>query len=674
MRERVQHAKRSFDSEFAMETPAEFSDKSPAAIHDDAVLRAIAEGVEAETADRFFSSLARHLALALEVQYAFVSHLSDDGTRFKILALWERDHFGPNLEIPLTGTPCESVLHGESAHYSTDLCARFPDDRVLAEWGAQSYCGVPVLDAKGGIFGHVAILDDKPMPDGSRGIAVMRIFATRVRAEVERLRMEGFLREANQQLAQTERENARLAESEKEYRTILDAIPLLITALTPDGHYVYANQAVIDYSGLKREDLKEYFRSRVFHPDDIERVRAARRRGLAEGVPFQIEQRAGRKDGQYRWYLVQYRPVHDEHGKLVRWYATGTDIDDQKQVELRLVDQNAYLLDELRTEQNFGDMVGGSSGLRKVMRQVQLVAPTDATVLITGESGTGKELIARAIHDQGSRSDRSQIKLNCSAVPEGLFESEFFGHVRGAFTGALKDKPGRFELADGGTLFLDEIGEVPLAMQAKLLRVLQEQELERVGDTRTRKVNVRVIAASNRDLKKEVEEGRFREDLFYRLGVFPIEVPPLRERRDDIAPLVAHFVRQSARRMNRPEPQISKSALDQLADYHWPGNVRELQNTVERAIILWREGPLTFDLPAPRPQEHIVEQPNSDVKVRLPTRDEAKRLEREAIINALKQTNGIVSGPSGAARLLGLKPSTVASRISALGIKRRTEN
>jgi transcriptional regulator with GAF, ATPase, and Fis domain len=209
-------------------------------------------------------------------------------------------------------------------------------------------------------------------------------------------------------------------------------------------------------------------------------------------------------------------------------------------------------------------------------------------------------------------------------------------------------------------------------MQAKLLRVLQEQELERVGDTRTRKLNVRVVAASNRDLKKEVEEGRFREDLFYRLGVFPIEVPPLRERRDDIAPLVAHFVRQSARRMNRPEPQISKSALDQLATYRWPGNVRELQNTVERAIILWREGPLTFDLPASRPLEHIVEQPNSDVKVRLPTREEVKRLEREAIINALKQTNGKVSGPGGAARLLGLQPSTLASRISSLGIKRGT--
>jgi transcriptional regulator with GAF, ATPase, and Fis domain len=306
------------------------------------------------------------------------------------------------------------------------------------------------------------------------------------------------------------------------------------------------------------------------------------------------------------------------------------------------------------------------------MHQVQLVAPTDATVLITGESGTGKELVARAIHEQGARRERPLVKLNCSAVPEGLFESEFFGHVKGAFTGALKDKPGRFELADGGTLFLDEIGEVPLAMQSKLLRVLQEQELERVGDTHTRKVNVRVIAASNRDLKKEVDEGRFREDLFYRLSVFPIEMPPLRERRDDIAPLVAHFVRQSARRMNRPEPQISKIGMDQLAAYHWPGNVRELQNMVERAVILWTEGPLGFELPRSKTTPVTIV-PNSKLIAETPTvtRNELKRQEREAIVAALKQSKGKVSGPGGAAELLGVKPTTLASRIAALGLNRR---
>jgi formate hydrogenlyase transcriptional activator len=761
------------------------------------VLRRIAEGVEAEIGDSFFSSLARNLALALEVQYAFVSHLSDDSAHFKILALWERDHFGPNIELPLTGTPCERVLHGESAHYATDLCSRFPDDHLLAEWCAQSYSGVPVLDAKGGIFGHVAILDNKPMPDGTRAIGVMRIFAARVQAEVERLRIEAELHETNQRLTQREgqfrdffeeapiayviadfdsrliranraatrilgirpeevagmdgkslfpetpegqrslrkalesiehgtdpsglelelrrkddgrplwicawsrseaderytrtmfiditeqvllkRENLRLAESEKEYRTILDAIPQLISALTPDGQHIYANQALLDYTGLNRgeQEMRDWlaetdFRTRIFHPEDLERVREERSHGFSSGLPFQNEQRARRHDGKYRWFLIHYRPVRDENGQLVRWYATGTDIDDQKQAELRLQAENAYLLDEIRSERNFGDIIGASSGLRTAMHQVQLVAPTDATVLITGESGTGKELVARAIHEQSARRERPLVKLNCSAVPEGLFESEFFGHVKGAFTGALRDKPGRFELADGGTLFLDEIGEVPLAMQSKLLRVLQEQELERVGDTHTRKVNVRVITASNRDLKKEVDEGRFRQDLFYRLSVFPIEVPPLRERREDIAPLVAHFVRQSARRMNRPEPQISKLALEQLSIYQWPGNVRELQNMIERAVILWRDGPLTFDLPDSMPlgTEGAAAAPVPNAAVL--TRDELKRKERDAIVKALKQTKGKVSGRGGAAEMLGMKPSTLSSRISSLGIDRRT--
>src|SRR5579862_8956610 len=322
-----------------------------------------------------------------------------------------------------------------------------------------------------------------------------------------------------------------------------------------------------------------------------------------KGVVLELRRK---NDGRPLWVRWWCRP--EPGGNYTR--SMFFDITDQvlmEQQKARLEAQNAYLLDEIRIEQNFGDIIGRSSGLRKVMQQVQLVAPTDATVLITGESGTGKELVARGIHEHSSRNGRALVKLNCSAVPEGLFESEFFGHVRGAFTGALKDKPGRFELADGGTLFLDEIGEVPLAMQAKLLRVLQEQELERIGDTRTRKVNVRIIAATNRDLKKEVDAGRFRDDLFYRLSVFPIEVPPLRERREDIPPLAAHFVRQSARRINRPDQRMTQAALSELVAYDWPGNVRELQNIVERAVILSRGGSLRFDLAgktgdAPRPR------------------------------------------------------------------------
>jgi transcriptional regulator with GAF, ATPase, and Fis domain len=318
-----------------------------------------------------------------------------------------------------------------------------------------------------------------------------------------------------------------------------------------------------------------------------------------------------------------------------------------------------------------GNIIGDSPGLKKVMQQIQLVAPTDAAVLVTGESGTGKELVARAIHENSPRKDRALIKVNCGAVPETLFESEFFGHAKGSFTGAMKDKPGRFELADGGTLFLDEIGEVPLAMQAKLLRVLQEQEIERLGDTRTRKINVRIIAATNRDLRKEVEAGRFRQDLFYRLSVFPIEIPPLRERRGDIAPLAAHFVKHAARRMNRPTPRFTQATLSQLSAHDWAGNVRELQNAVERAVILSQGGPLRFELAEPR-SEAPAAVPRVMVASAILTRDELKSQERESIVAALKQTGGRIFGADGAAELLGMRPTTLASRIKALKIKRKS--
>ncbi len=274
-----------------------------------------------------------------------------------------------------------------------------------------------------------------------------------------------------------------------------------------------------------------------------------------------------------------------------------------ERLRLQLEQENIYLREEVSAALGAHDIIGDSPGLKKVLQQIQLVAPTDAAVLINGESGTGKEWVARAIHENSPRKSRALIKVNCGAVPDALFESEFFGHVKGAFTGAMKDKPGKFELADGGTIFLDEIGEIPLPMQTRLLRVLQEKEIERVGATRPRQVNVRVIAATNRDLKKEVEAGRFRQDLFYRLSVFPIEIPPLRERSEDIAPLAMHFVRHAARRMNRPTPRVTQAALGQLTAHDWPGNVRELQNAVERAVILSQGGPLRFDLaPSARAQ------------------------------------------------------------------------
>lgn len=332
--------------------------------------------------------------------------------------------------------------------------------------------------------------------------------------------------------------------------------------------------------------------------------------------------------------------------------------------------ENQYLREEVTAALGAHNLIGDSPGLKKVLQQIQLVAPTDAAVLINGESGTGKELVARAIHENSPRKDRALIKVNCGAIPENLFESEFFGHMRGSFTGAVRDKPGRFELADGGTLFLDEIGELPLAMQAKLLRVLQEQEIERVGDTRTRRVNVRIIAATHRDLKKEVAAGRFRQDLFYRLGVFPLEVPPLRERSDDIAPLAAHFVRTTARKMNRPVPRLTQAHLDQLSAYPWPGNIRELQNAVERAVILAQAGPLRFELTSPAEVSSVPPIPTVTSGTLL-TRTELKQRERESIEAALSHCGGKIFGPGGAAELLKMRPTTLASRIKALGLKKR---
>ncbi len=608
-----------------------------------------------------FDRIAEMAATLFQVPMAVVSLVDEDRVWFKSRLGIDADHCARDAGL------CSSAIASPGVYYLRDAAhdERAVGHPLVPALGIRFYAAAPLRTHDGLNLGTVCVLDQQPRELAPGEAEMLEMLAALAMNQME-------LRQYTEKVAELE-----------QARTVIDAIPQLISVLNPEGEFVYSNQAVMDYTGLTREEVRAVeFRDRAGHPEDVERLREKRQQALTRGLPFQVEQRARRKDGQYRWFLVQYEPFRDGRGEVIRWYATGTDIEDRKQAEertrkenlalekerTRLESQNAYLLDEIRAEQNFGDIIGGSSGLRKVMHQVQLVAPTDATVLITGESGTGKELIARAIHERGARSERTLVKLNCSAVPEGLFESEFFGHVKGAFTGALKDKPGRFELADGGTLFLDEIGEVPLAMQAKLLRVLQEQELERVGDTRTRKVNVRVIAATNRDLKKEVDEGRFREDLFYRLSVFPIEVPPLRERRDDIGPLVAHFIRQSARRMNRPEPQISKTAFDQLAAWHWPGNVRELQNTVERAIILWREGPLTFDLPASRPHKSSGEEAKPAAKTALLTLDELKRQEREAIINALIQANGKVSGARGAAELLGMKPSTLASRISSMSI------
>ena len=343
----------------------------------------------------------------------------------------------------------------------------------------------------------------------------------------------------------------------------------------------------------------------------------------------------------------------------------------KRQLEL----ERDYLRDEVLEAHAFGDILGQSDSLRKTLQQIELVAPTEASVLILGESGTGKELVAREIHRRSSRQKGPMVKVNCASIPRDLYESEFFGHVRGAFTGAVNDRTGRFELADGGTLFLDEVGEIPLALQSKLLRVLQEGEFERVGEERTRQVDVRILAATNRDLRQEVGAKRFREDLYYRLNVFPIEIAPLRERKEDIGLLASHFLDLSAEQLKCPTPRLTQANLLQLQRYDWPGNIRELRNVIERAVITATSGRLGFDLPTDEQpvlpdRRNLVEKSRQAEPTRIVTYDELHRMERESILAALKRTQWKVSGHGGAAELLGIKPTTLASRMKKMDIRR----
>src|SRR6059036_666208 len=382
-------------------------------------------------------------------------------------------------------------------------------------------------------------------------------------------------------------EEEKLREDERALRRITDTIPQNIVVLDPDGVPIYANRATLDYTGLTLADVvSSDFRARVFHPEDLERVRDQRQAALAAGVPFEFELRALSKHGQYRWFLTRYKPFHDEQGRLVSWYATGTDIDDRKRAEDRMRNENVALREEIMRSSMLEEIVGSSDALRTVLNHITKVAPSDSTVLIQGETGAGKELVARAIHNRSRRASRAFIRVNCAAIPQSLIASELFGHEKGAFTGALQRRLGRFESADGGTIFLDEIGELPQETQVALLRVLQEREFERVGETHPIAVDVRVLAATNRELQAAVERGAYREDLFYRLNVFPIRLPPLRERAEDIPILVEYLVDRFAKQAGKTIRNIEKQTMQRLAAYDWPGNVRELQNVIERAVVL----------------------------------------------------------------------------------------
>ncbi len=477
---------------------------------------------------------------------------------------------------------------------------------------------------------------------------------------------------SNTDIEDRKRTEEKLRQSETELEQIVDTIAQLVLFLRPDGRALHANTFLLQYTGLSPENLKEEdFRNRVFHPEDVERLQEERKQALLHGLPFENEQRMRRHDGVYRWFLIRYSALLDAQGRPMRWYAAGFDIDDRKQVEERTRNENFALREDIIRSSMFEEIIGSSAALRKVLTNVERVAPSDSTVLILGETGTGKELVARAIHRMSNRSTKAFIRVNCAAIPASLIASELFGHEKGAFTGAVQRRLGRFEAADGGTIFLDEIGDLPAETQIALLRVLQEREFERVGSSHPIRVNVRVVAASNRNLKADVAVGTFRQDLFYRLNVFPIQVPSLRERLDDIPVLLEYLVQRYAKNAGKRITTVSKKTLDLLEAYDWPGNIRELQNLVERSVLLCDndvfeidEAWLKRDVP---PTLFPADSPLSNGALAITLEDR----ERQLIESALIECNGQVSGPNGAAAKLGMPRQTLDSRIASLSISKR---
>jgi formate hydrogenlyase transcriptional activator len=618
---------------------------------EDSLLRSIVEGTATEIGDEFFRSLVRHLSTALNVQCSFVAEFTEENTRVRSLAIWNKGDFMDNLEWDLAGTPCEIVLTGKLCHYPNDIPRLFPRDKGLIDMGVVSYLGVPLTNIFGQILGHLVVVDNKPMPEEPRNLSIFHIFASRVRAELERKWAEKALRESEQRLASI-------------LSSAMDAIVTIdenerITLFNHSAEKVFrcsADQAINQtFSKFLSKELHNSFKANIKSLDIQGET--------ASCIWVTKDNFATRADGEQFPFEATISRVRVAKQNL--YTIILRDINERKRAEAQIQKlhlENLYLQEEIKTEYNFEEIVGASVIIKKIFRNIEQVATTDSTVLIVGETGTGKELIARAIHNRSKRKNRPLIKVNCAALSPGLIESEFFGHEKGAFTGAISQKIGRFELADGGTIFLDEIGDISQEVQAKLLRVLQEQEFERVGGTKTLKVNVRVIAATNRDLEKAVAEDRFRADLYYRLNVFPINLPPLRERKEDIPLLIRYFVSKHMPRIGRIIKNIGQDTIQRLTAYNWPGNIREMENVVERAVIL-STGP-TLEIG----EELLFSSKQQPPKANRPK--SLEEMERDHITQVLEQVGWVIEGSKGAAGILGLKPNTLRSRMQKLEIKR----
>jgi PAS domain S-box-containing protein len=456
---------------------------------------------------------------------------------------------------------------------------------------------------------------------------------------------------------------AKIREQEEEFRQVLDLAPQLVSVNEgPDQKRLYANRGLLDYLGTTLDEWRQRSAGSDAHPDDLKRLSAYITFSRSAGSPFEMETRIRKGDGSYRWFLSRFNPVRDDKGNIRRWYVANTDIDDRKRTEERLQEENVALREEIDKTSMFEEIVGTSPALTAVLTRVSKVARSDSTVLLTGETGTGKELVARAIHRRSGRSSKAFVAVNCAAIPRELIASELFGHEKGSFTGALQRRLGRFELANGGTIFLDEVGELSPDMQVALLRVLQERELERVGGNETIHVDVRVIAATNRNLIDAVASGTFRQDLLYRLNVFPLEIPSLRDRKQDIPLLVEYFIHRYARKAGKTFRRVNKRTLARLQSYPWPGNVRELQNVIERSVIVCDTDEFTVD------ESWLSTGRTVEGAGALSSTLAAH--EKTIIEEALRASGGRVFGPGGAAARLGIPRSTLESRIRALRINK----
>lgn len=645
-----------------MSSPQDESTRPLHGLEADAALRAILQGTATETGHGFFSALVKNLAGALGTHGAWVTEYFPEKRRLRALAFWLDGNWIKDYEVDIAGTPCEQVIDtARLVHFPDRVLEIYPHEEELKQAGAVSYLGVPLQDQDETILGHMAVIDRRPIPEEPRVLAIFQIFAARAAAELRRLRAEAAVREREETV-------------DLLLGSAMDAIieldeELQITRVNPAAEKVF--------HCLGANMVGQNFR-RFVSPEDAARLTSLMREvdarpegqrslwipgGLAarypEGSSFPAEATLSRFEVRRRTFTtVILRNVRDR-------------LEAEQKIQ-SLTTERELLREELQALQDESALIGESPALRQVLRDMAQVAPTDATVLIIGETGTGKELVARAIHRTSRRSGRPLITVNCAAIPETLIESEFFGHEPGAFTGATKRREGRFALADKGTIFLDEIGELPLDLQGKLLRVLQEGEFDPVGSSRTRKVDVRVLAATNRDLGKAIQEGRFREDLFYRLHVFPLRLPPLRERGDDVVRLASLFAKRFAAKMGRRLEPLTADGARRLLTYNWPGNVRELQNVIERAVITAEADKLNLDRALPEtssihrsPANNTASLPEAILSAK-----ELEELERTNILRALDAAKWKVSGEKGAASLLGLNASTLSSRMKALKIQK----